>query len=294
MEVTIEAMSYVHVGSGTEERVGLPSPEELELSVKTRGFEQAAHELSTSARVWTGHAAFASAGGKPCIPGSSVKGNIRSRIELSLVSRNGLSRSCFIRASQPSLAQSPRAWRHRKIWGAALSEDRGPPCDLTRRGDGVCLLCDLFGTAGLRGLVTFSDFVGEDVTLERIMTRHGLRLMAAPVGSKFRGLVGFSNLRLYEVGLLLHGMGLIDSPRGRIVMLGRLKYVGEIGGKTLGKVIYSVNALKASTLSEPQPNLTPGEKIEGKELEDVVRDALSAAKKEFGEELRVVEEVVKR
>lgn len=289
--VTIEAVESIHIGAGSEEFGGIPKPEELERLVKTGGFEAAAQELSKG--IWTEHKSFSSVGGKPCIPGSSVKGNVRSRIELSLVSRNGQARSCFIRASPPNMARSPRAWRHRSIWGQVLSEDRWPPCDLTK-GDKVCLVCDIFGTAGLRSLVLFGDFVGDGVALEKLDVRPGLRLMVAPKGSRFKGIVTFSNLKPHEIGLLLHGMGLTDGVMGRVVMLGRLKYVGSAGGRPIGKVRYIVNSISISNISEPLFNLSPGTSIEGGELERTVREVLRAAREEYGGGLRVVEEVAKR
>jgi len=290
MEVTIEAVSFIHVGSGAEELEGIPEPAELEKLIKNKGFETAARELAT--KISAGYMGFAMAGGKPCIPGSSVKGNIRSRIELSLVNRNGRVRSCFIRASQPAFANSPNAWRHKKVWGNVLYEDRGPQCDLTKNNK-VCLVCDIFGTAGLTSLVMFSDFVGNSISLQRLDAGHGMKLITAPPGSRFKGTIVFYSLKPYEIGLLLHGMGLTNSVTGRNVMIGRLKYVGGAGGRPFGKVRYTVNSMKIIGSTYTQQTFSPGKRLEGVELENTLKEFINAAKREFGDELQVVDEGVR-
>ncbi|MDJ0274093.1 MAG: RAMP superfamily CRISPR-associated protein [Aigarchaeota archaeon] len=279
----IRTEGYLHVGSGLE-RLEIPPADRLKEELRRYGWNAAVERLSRE--ISRGFMEMVLVNGRPCVPGSSVKGNVRSRIELSIVARNGAVRSCYVRASPPQLASDRRAWRHRAIWGnEVLREDRGPPCDLTR-GSSVCLVCDLFGTAGLKGLIEFGDFVGEDVELEPVEGQFGLKLMAAKPGSQFIGNVSFTNLRPWELGLLLFGMGIRNGPVGEQVLLGRLKYVGAIGNRPIGRVRYVLDAIELSQYSEPLFDLKPGQVRSGESLSGVIVKLMEELRKEMGEELR--------
>lgn len=283
LRVRIRSEGYLHVGTGLE-RLELPPAEQLEEELRRQGWDRTVERLAQT--VSRGFMEMTTVAGKPCVPASSVKGNVRSRIELSLIGRNGEVRSCFIRASPPQLAGGRRAWRHRAIWGdEVLREDRGYPCDLTR-GDEVCLVCNLFGTAGLKGLIEFSDFVGDNVVLEPVEGEFGIKLMAARPGSEFTGTVSFSNLRPWELGLLLFGMGIRNGPVGEQVLLGRLKYVGTIGGRPIGRVRYVLDSVRLSPLSDPLHEVRPGQEVSGEGLRRLVPWLLAEVRRELGEELR--------
>ncbi|WP_288104685.1 RAMP superfamily CRISPR-associated protein, partial [Thermofilum sp.] len=87
------ADSYLHVGSGLQRIV----VDEEELRKRASGaknraeLEKLVQELS--GKIELDYAELVMVGGKPVIPGSSVKGNVRSRIELSLKPKNGKIRS---------------------------------------------------------------------------------------------------------------------------------------------------------------------------------------------------------
>ena len=49
------------------------------------------------------YAQFSSLAGRPAVPGSSVKGNVRSRLELSFAPKGGVVRCCLIRATEEPL-----------------------------------------------------------------------------------------------------------------------------------------------------------------------------------------------
>lgn len=216
--VTINTESYLHISSPFR-------------GVSFDGFEiRCDYKLidEISRKIVKDVNAFMRIGNKPAIPASSVKGNVRSRIELSFKPKNGKVRSCFIRSSH--LLREPKkgehGWRHYRIWKDSLSFDRRA-CDYTRDGE-VCLVCDIFGTTGLQGLVFFSDFIG-DCKLEIVELPHGEKVEVAPPGSSFVGEVIFRNLKPEEVGLLLFGMGIRDEKVGRPVLLGKYKYRYKFG-----------------------------------------------------------------
>lgn len=234
-------------------------------------------------------------GNRPIIPASSIKGNIRSRLELSFRSKNGYVRSCFIRARAPLTKEPPRGmhgWRHFKIWGSVLFEERGLPCDLTRM-DKVCLVCDLFGTAGLKSLIDFSDFIGEGNTedmLEQLSLEYGMNLFAAKPGSKFNGKILFNNLSPSELGLLLIGMRV-----GKNILLGRLKYRHRVSGRTFGKAKYEVRAIEflkeSQSLEVGGISIRGSDRLEGTDLAKLVEGLKSLAYEEFKDEIIEVDEV---
>jgi len=234
--------------------------------------------------------------GSPVVPGSSVKGNVRARLELSLVPREGFVSSCLIRASEEPLEPPPRGeegWRHFRIWSQALSFDRGPSCDFTEGEGEVCLLCDIFGTAGLQGLVAFDDFIGEGVRLKPVDLPVGEKLLAAPPGSAFSGAIAFTNLRAWELGLLLYGMGFRGSRIGKPVLFGKVKY-RRYEGYAFGVVRYELVRLELAPFSHPLEvgglRFKPGSRV-GEGLDDLVRALVGLAKDELGAELLDVDEV---
>ncbi|MEM1550490.1 MAG: RAMP superfamily CRISPR-associated protein [Nitrososphaerota archaeon] len=287
---TLLSESYIHVGSSPT----LFTIDEDLLTKLIRSGRRDIRGLLQAAKFME-VAQFNVGGGWPVIPGSSVKGNIRSRLELSFRPRDGYVRSCFIRAGKPLIkvpSKGVRGWRHFKIWGSILFEERGPPCDLTKM-DKVCLICDLFGTTGLKSLIDFTEFVGEGYAkdmLEQLSLEYGIKLVAAKPGSKFNGRILFHNLSPGELGLLLIGMRI-----GRSVLLGRLKYRHRISGTTFGKAKYDVKAIEF--LKESQDleinglMVRGGERIEGAGLAKVIEGLKSLANEEFKGEIVEIDEV---
>ena len=290
--------SYLHVGTGA---LSLVVDEawlrQRAAAAKARGqLERLVSELS--GRIQLDYMQFASVGGGPVIPGGSVKGNVRSRLELSFVPKDGSVRCCLIRATKEPLEPPPpgeHGWRHFRIWARALEFEREPNCDYTSEEEGqVCLCCDLFGTAGLQGLVEFSEFSAERVSIERVNLPTGEKLEAAKPGSTFAGRVAFKNLRAWELGLLLYGMGLRDSRLGRPVLFGKAKY-RRYPELVFGVVRYELKGLRLAPFSQPLEaggvRVEPGSGVEGETLDRLVRALVEAARAELDGELLDVDEV---
>jgi hypothetical protein len=289
--------SYLHVGTGAPRlKVDEARLKRAASAARTRGqlmkvVEDLSHEIQL------GYMDFASVRGGVVLPGASVKGNVRARLELSLAPKDGYVRSCLIRASEEPLEPPPpgrHGWRHFRLWPEALGFAREPACDYTEGEGGVCLLCDLFGTAGLQGLVAFNDFVGERVELRQVDLPTGERLLAAPPGSAFSGAVAFASLRPWELGLLLYGMGLRGSRLGRPVLLGKVKY-RRYPNLTFGVVRYEATKLELAPLSQPLEaggmRVGPGSTAEGESLDRLAQSLVGAARAELGAELLDVDEV---
>lgn len=185
LELEIEVASeYLYVGSGNFELFNL------------NGREQAYY-------------AFARRDGQLVIPGTSIKGAVRSIVE-------ALSNSCV-----PQVAKGERAPRH----------------DRCRDEKALCPACRLFGTTGYGGRVHFSDAVpiGEARTekvkiadlwpprqaegrkfyhagsFQRLDTQpqksHRF-IEVVPRGSKFATTLHFENASNAEMGLLIRALGL--------------------------------------------------------------------------------------
>ena len=241
--------------------------------------------------------------GAPVVPGSSVKGNVRSRIELSFVPKDDAVRCCLIRATDDPVQPPPpgqHGWRHFSIWEKSLRFPRDKACNYTgkKAKRGVCLLCDLFGTAGLAGLIEFGDLEGRGVNLVPLDLTNDEKLLAAPPRSTFYGTVTFRNLKAEELGLLLYGTGMRDSRLGRPVLLGKMKYRRYPQSQyVFGVVRYELAILELALFSHPLDagglRVEPGSKLEGPELDDVVRDLVGRVHSEFKDELLDVDEVGK-
>ncbi|MBO3842805.1 MAG: hypothetical protein FGF48_10405 [Candidatus Brockarchaeota archaeon] len=289
--VTIESISYLHIGSSQYATL-LKEENIIELLKKQGLTEEAIRSVVFEERFLSFHTTAS----LPSIPASSVKGNIRSRIELSFKAKEGKVRSCFIRATRLLLpsAVGMHGWRHHRIWGDVVLENRDQACDFTVNRQ-VCLVCDLLGTNGLQGLIRFSDFVGDGVRLERLSLEYGMDVLAAPPNSRFKGFIDFLNLKPEEMGLLFVGMGLRNSARGKDVLLGRFKYRSQMKNYKLGRVVYQIEKLRVSEFSKPIEidgiSLKPGQTLEGEALSNLVNMFVTNAMHYYEGELNIKDEV---
>jgi len=195
------------------------------------------------------------AGDKPAIPGSSLKGAVRSRLELLFRARDGKVPSCFTYSGR--LTGKPRAgvsgWRHVETWEHVVYEDRGLQCsalDWEYYEDiNVCEVCDLFGTSGLASRVDFSSLTPE--TPESVNTLEELHVFFSCDRNKsiegyveaikprvvFEGEIAFKGLSPGELGLVSIAMNLVS---GRELLLGRFKYrrLGVLRGNRVEPIVF--------------------------------------------------------
>lgn len=286
-------LSFLHIGSGKEFfEVNINELKEVYSKVK-----HIDASFLNKIKIKKGYDEFASRAKKIIIPGSSIKGNVRSRIELSFKGYNGIVRSCFINAGRP-IAKEPMkgffGWRHYRIWKEVLSENRGVPCNFTEMNK-VCLVCDLFGTSGLKSLIDFDDFECVNANIEYLDLPFGIKVQAVSAGSEFKGRIYFKNLKEYELGLLLLGMGIKDSFEGRSVILGRFKYRSKMDSFKFGRVKYRLNELKLSKysrlLSIDNIVLQPNKSIKGDQLSKLCKLLTDSALKKFENEFKIIDEV---
>ncbi|MEN2974893.1 MAG: RAMP superfamily CRISPR-associated protein [Candidatus Caldarchaeales archaeon] len=290
IRTSIISLSYLHIGAGDRMLLETEEGKLREIAKRAGDLREVTREIR-----FKESSPFSLTTRGLTIPGSSIKGNIRSRLELSFRNVDGKVEACFQRSrilkAEPSIGE--QGWRHYRIWGEVLREDRGSPCDYTVNKS-VCLICDLFGTAGLKGVLEFSDFIQDNVSIEVLRLPYGIEFVAARQNSRFTGFINFYNLKPEEVGLILMGMGLKDSRIGRPILLGRLKYRKKIDERELGKVRYEIESLELFRYSKPLKldgiEISGGQKISGEELDRVIKLLTSQSLKTYTG-LKIVDEV---
>jgi len=224
------------------------------------------------------------------IPGSSIKGNIRSRLELTLVPREGEAIACitYYTYLQREPFKGTHGWRHYRIWREALKQPRGARCDATKQ-DKVCLVCNLFGAPGLASLINIGTFyqTSQDNRLKELKQR-GERILAAKPGTVFRGEIYFRGLHTHELGLLLIGMG--QSEKGsKIVLLGKHKYA-PFAGKLMGRIVYNITKVKITERCTGDDKISSGATYEENNISNFIFTCLNAAQSEYGDYLHVINE----
>lgn len=223
------------------------------------------------------------------IPGSSVKGNIRARIELTLAPRNGRAISCL--TNQKILSSEPprgaHGWRHYRIWKGSLSLFRGARCEATKSNK-VCVVCNIFGAPGLGSRVNIGTFYAKPPAYTEKLEYRGERIIAAKPGTVFTGNIAFRGLSIDELGLLMLGMG--QEPNGpRIVLMGKHKYAA-FAEKLMGRILYNLVKVQISKDCAGEAGIKPGATYEGENLSELISTCLSSASQKYGEYIRVVDE----
>ena len=259
--------SYIHVGSG---RAVLGVSKELvNTTSKAITLEEALRNIkSLRSSVSTTCLELVRYGDKVCIPGSSIKGIVRSRLELLSSPTNNEVESCFrVVASPPMLNPPPsgsQGWRHARIWWDAPSQDRVSSCDPLSTGDySLCVICNIFGAPGVASRVFFGNACTEGKV--RILTEvldHGECLELIPPNTMFLGEFSFTNLKPEELGLVLIGMGAKSDGSFTEILLGKSKYrLRETPSGTkveLGRAVFRLRRIELRDYSISKYSLDSG------------------------------------
>ncbi|QOJ78809.1 hypothetical protein IG193_08685 [Infirmifilum lucidum] len=156
---------------------------------------------------------FARVGGRVAIPGSTVKGAVRARLELLLPEAR-------YAVSQRSDSYSPKYVEIFKPRPRPQPSYKPPHVD-------VDPVSDLLGCAGLASRVVFGDhYLRGEGKLETVPVG-GEWFEVAKRGDVFEGRVVLRGVEGYELGMLLYGMGarLVDGRLSfKTMLLGRLKF----------------------------------------------------------------------
>jgi hypothetical protein len=212
--------SYVFVGGMTrgleswlsqlkrkiDERINSLGPIDEEAIRKTFG------DLLGSPRP-SGVTQFLRYGQTYAVPGSSLKGAIRSRVEYKFkpfqVSAGYMSYSCYVVQDW----HARLAPNHTRFWSEDVTYLRRscvPPQ--------VCAVCDLFGCSSLSSRVFFSDAIMTNGKVEFVKE---VRREGATPNSEFKVNVSLLNADFVDLGLLFSGMEIFTSTP---ILIGALKY----------------------------------------------------------------------
>jgi len=224
------------------------------------------------------------------IPGSSIKGNIRSRIELTLRPKEGRSISCL--TYQTFLQREPikgmRGWRHYRIWRHAVENPREPRCNATKWRN-VCVVCNILGAPGLASLINIGTFYlkNPDIPVEKLEQRNE-RIIAAKPRTVFSGSITFRGLTTDELGLLMIGMGQkADGPS--IVLIGKHKYI-TFAGRLMGRVVYNIKRVGIDSECSGEDGIKPGAVYEEGGVRDFIIECLNAADRKYGDYIEIIDE----
>lgn len=153
-------------------------------------------------------------GGQPVIPGSSLKGAVRSAVESLLAERK-------IPICVPD-SSVPKQFSHREE-EYARQIGRLPACEGRGGNRKPCPVCQVFGAVDLAARASFMDAkpVGAPKLIERshvALTRDNraaaggklLQLQAVDAGTRFQGMVRIVNAEDWHIGAVLAGLKTLE------------------------------------------------------------------------------------
>jgi len=186
---------------------------------------------------------FYSVGGKPAIPGSSLKGAVRSRIELASTGDRVPAVFLYDSGALKALPEvGVHGWRHARIWCESVFEERV-------RKTGYTVLEDIMGVAGggfeaIGSRVYFGDLkLISRHSYEVVVLDHNEAVQAMPRGSVFEGEILVQNLEMDELGLLFYGLAQdkrLYCNRDPLMLLGAFKYRCRVRQDTGKRVEFGV------------------------------------------------------
>ncbi|HDI10235.1 MAG TPA: hypothetical protein ENF65_00645 [Euryarchaeota archaeon] len=224
------------------------------------------------------------------LPGSSIKGAVRSRVEYKLkpvkTSKGYESASCYSVVGQYNTLSKA----HMEFWYPEViyPRERCGPKEF-------CVVCDLFGSQGLGSRVYFS-------LRSRVYFSDGILMKGGPVrldgygeafspGSKFSLEVTCENSTILDLGLLFLGT---EQFSGSPILLGGRKYAfnPKTGGKYKNEYFFGLVTFKLKEILEFEPNGKKETIKEEKEIQEKINEARKKLIQEIGEEYIGFEEGV--
>jgi len=216
---------------------------------------------------------------QPAIPGSSLKGAARSRLELASSGDRVVAGFLYPGSSVAPLQSLPRpgmhGWRHARIWCESVAEARRKPTSSP-----ISVEDDLFGSVlreidlVLSSRVSFATLYPVDPGLDcRVVSLdHGERVCAVERGAVFRGEVLAVNVSKEELGLLLYSLGQDKLLCGKepLLLMGASKYRCRVANNK--RVSFGVVKLDVESI-----DTGPWGGQLGGNVDSIVRDALNQA-----------------
>jgi len=206
---------YLHVGSGKREVKLIKSVDDVRKLV-----DEVLQGKSPNVEGYFSREVFLlnKYGDKVVIPGSTIKGLVRSRLELSIRD------ACYVVSRRSN--SSSRVYK--SIFKPAFkrSDKFDPPESIK-----VCVVCDLLGNSGLASRVSFSDFIMTSGKVDYVKKLRG-EYEVVTKGSRFVGKVVYRSIKSEEeLGMLLYGFGFRQDGNSRTLLLGRFKFADSKFGR---------------------------------------------------------------
>lgn len=227
LELNVKS-DYLHVGSGKRD---------VELIKPIKDIEKMVNDFLETGKVPPDIDSYFSpisfemvrSGSTIAIPGSTIKGLVRSRLELSIPG------SCYIVNRNSNYSSS----KYIQIFKPVRKQSDS--FDPRRRLTKVCPVCDLLGNRGLASKVDFSDFLFESGNISYVSVE-GSEYEVVTKGSKFTGKVVYYLLKPVEIGMVLYGLGfrvIKGNLQSKTLLLGRFKF----SDKKFGRVYFTLKSV---------------------------------------------------
>lgn len=288
-KIKVEPDSYLLIGSGRSEIGGYHG-----VDLGGDNWDTKVETLSKYLEVFP---SFFRVGGRPAIPGSTIKGTLRSRLEHMFRkprAPNGEVYSCFIKQERPrknptylKMLDAPE--------GISERQADNPPKH-------PCFLCDLFGGLSLGSRVSCFDakLLGpaEDwIKQVDIADENGDPVPTEVIrpGAEFAFSILMRNLGTREIGLLFLAMGFYPADTqntvGIPIPMGQYKYDSQqiIDGKRFGKVRFELTGYKQCRYDKSQRGFKILEGKSGK-IPKVMKKALDKLWADHSSDLHLLHE----
>ena len=283
VKLTVLRNNYVFIGSSKDELAPISEEifeESIEFDTKLKKIAEKIEPMRSTILI----------NGKPYIPGSTLKGMIRFRVEHSFKEDgSGKIYSCFISQASPEKKENIKKFLMKFGYFPNIPKARENE-DI--RSDHFCKVCNLFGNSNLASRITISDAKSsDDVNFEKINLSekyNDIRRVISP-GSQFIFTVNVNNAEMEDLALLYIGMNLHNDGTS---LLGMNKFAPQKDSK--GEIIHfgkiKLEIVKIFKFSNDKNGFS--EEIYEETIElDQFRENIMKEIKKFGDQLRNFSEI---
>ena len=278
VKLTVLDNNYVYIGSGKDGLARVADSiyeEKIDLDKKLEKIANLIKPLSSSILI----------NDEPYIPGSTLKGMIRFRVEHSFKpDKNGKIYSCFIKQARPDVKENIKNFLTK--FGYFPNEVKARENE-NIRADQFCKLCDLFGNSNLASRVFISDAKPlNEIKLEELNISekwNDIRRVIPPK-SQFKFTINLNNSDMEDLALLYLGMNLHNDGT---LLLGMNKFALKKNDK--GQILHfgriKLKISKIFEFSSDKKGFSEKEMNTLEEIKKFSEKVLNEIKK-FGEQIR--------
>ena len=282
VKLTVLENNYIFVGSARDELARVPDSvfeEKIDLDNKLEKIADLIRPMSSTILIE----------GEPYIPGSTLKGMIRFRVEHSFKpEKNGKIYSCFIKQSRPEIKDNIKNFLIKFGYFPNEVEVRK---DEDIRSDQFCKVCDLFGNSNLASRVIISDAKPlNEIKLEELNISekwNDIRRVIPPK-SQFKFTINLNNGDMEDLALLYLGMNFHNDGT---LLLGMNKFAPKKDdqGQTLHFGRIKLKISKIFEFSSDKKGFHEKEIITTEEINEFNEKVLNEIK-QFGDQIRIFNE----